>query len=157
MFNGVNNVKGKYIMDKSLLIIIFLLLFGGVITVYAISKYFNIFNSGVIANVNLKIYSDNGTIEINSINWGVIYPNSNNVKTIYIKNIGTLNVTLSFRLANFNPLESQTLTVTNNYDGGVVRPNNIVPVILTLIVPEESSIMFTTFSFNIVIESTEHV
>lgn len=114
----------------------------------------NINSSGIIANTNIGVFSNSAaTTNMTTINWGVCYPGTNYPITAYIKNLGTVNETLSFQTTSWNPSTASTyLILTTNYSGQTITPGQVIQITLTLKV--SSSITgITSFNFNIVITS----
>src|SRR3990172_6250360 len=61
-------------------------------------------SGGTVTAVNIGIYSDsNYTQNCTSIDWGALLPGNSTIKTIYLKNTGTLPVTLSMTTLNWAP------------------------------------------------------
>ena len=122
-----------------------------------LSSSLRINTSGMVTSVNLEVYWDSAcTNKVTSIDWGIIPPGGSAAKTVYIKNIGNVPITLSLNTENWNPPGAANyLTLTWNYTSGTkIQPNNVLPVTLTLTV--SSSIQgIDSFSFNIVITGTE--
>ncbi|MEM1582415.1 MAG: hypothetical protein QXK89_07910 [Candidatus Bathyarchaeia archaeon] len=113
--------------------------------------------SGVVASVNLAVYWDQAcTQPVSEINWGTIAPGGTVPMIIYIKNIGTVPITLSKSESNWNPAgASSYITLTWNYTSGTkIQPNNVLAVTLTLTV-SNSVQGVTSFSFTITITGTE--
>ena len=112
-------------------------------------------NTGVIASVNLGVYRNSScTQNLTSIDWGIIYPGSSNIYHAYIRNQGTANMTLSKTEANWNPTNAQNyMTISWNYTGQVIKPNDKIHVAFNLAVSSSISSV-STFRFNINITST---
>jgi hypothetical protein len=129
----------------------------GIGAVIAIVRYLlKISSSGIIANVNIKVYSDAaGTIPLSSLSWGTVYPESTAVATLYVKNIGTVNSKLTFTQSDFIPTTASVLLMTTDYNGASIVPNQLVTVKLTLTIPTAAQLAaMTNFSFVINIQST---
>jgi len=102
-------------------------------------------------SVNVGFYSDkNCTVPITSIDWGILSPGSSKTVTTYLRNEGNVGLTLSINMTNVNPPgASKYLSLTTNYDGGTISPNQILELALTLNVTADAQ--GTDFSFDIVI------
>jgi hypothetical protein len=113
-------------------------------------------NTGIVATANLGVYSNSGgTTTLSSINWGYISPGGNVNYTIYVKNTGTVPLTLSFTTGSWSPSGSNAyFTLTWNYAGSTINTNAIVPIILTLRVVS-SVTGITSFSFQLTITGTQ--
>jgi hypothetical protein len=109
-------------------------------------------SSGTIKAVNVGVYSDSAcTQPLTSINWGTISPGSSVTKTIYVKNTGNTQVTLSMTTTNWNPESANgPITLTWNRQGATLSAGASVAATLTLSVSSSIS-SITTFSVNIVI------
>ncbi len=113
-------------------------------------------NAGTIKAVGVGVYWDSScTNETTSIPWGMLDPGSNRTFTVYIRNEGNTAESLSLNTENWNPTNAQNyITLSWNYDGTVLSPDQVVEVNLTLSV--SSSIEgIENFSFTIVIIGTE--
>jgi hypothetical protein len=113
-------------------------------------------NSGNVKAVGVGVYWDSScTNETSSINWGTLAPNSTKNVMLYIKNNGTVAVTLSMATSGWNPAGAASyLTLNWNCTNYNLYHGNVVTAYLTLSVsPSVSGI--TSFSFDITITGTE--
>ena len=112
-------------------------------------------SSGVIATTNLGVYSDSAcTQSLTSINWGTVSPGGSVARTIYVKNLGTNQLTLSMTGANWSPASADgPITLTWNREGTALGANQVATATLTLRVSSSIS-GITTFNVNIVITGT---
>ena len=112
-------------------------------------------NTGIIASVNLGVYKDSScTQNLTTIDWGVLYPSSQNTYHAYIRNQGTANMTLTKTESNWNPINAPSyLLLSWNYTGQVIRPTEKIHVAFKLTVSPTISAV-DTFRFNIIITST---
>jgi len=106
--------------------------------------------------IGVKAYLDSGgSQEVSSINWGTLEPGSTKNFTLYIKNEGNVNITLSLSTENWSPSSaSNYMSLSWSYNGAVIKPGQIVQVTLSLQVSSSISGV-TNFSFDIVITATE--
>lgn len=112
-------------------------------------------NQGALKAVGVGVYWDSGlTNKVSSIDWGILEPDSNVNKTVYIRNEGNAAATLSMTTSNWSPSNATNyLTLTWNYGGQTLNVNEAVQVKLTL--SASSSITgITNFSFDITITAT---
>lgn len=112
----------------------------------------NLSSNGIIAIINVGAYTDSDcTINCTSIDWSTVAPGSLTNRTIYIKNFGTVPVTLSLANSIFNPSEAGLyMILTWDKEGATLAANSSTAAILTLNV--SSSITgITAFSLNTVI------
>ena len=112
-------------------------------------------SSGTVVSVNVSVYSDSACQQpVMSLNWGSISPGNSATLPIYVKNTGTIQITLSMTKANWNPAGTNgQLTVTWNREGATLSPNQVAAATLTL--SASSSINgITTFSFDVIIAGT---
>lgn len=112
-------------------------------------------SSGMIRTVGVGVYSDEScSSRLASINWGTLDPGANQNVVSYIRNEGNLAVTLSLSTDNWNPTDaSQYLTLTWDYGGSSIAPNEVVKVTFRLSVSSSIS-SITDFSFDIIIVGT---
>ncbi len=113
-------------------------------------------NSGIVATANLGVYSNSGgTTTLSSINWGYISPGGNVNYTIYVKNTGSVPLTLTFTTGSWSPSgASSYFTLMWDYAGSTINVNAIVPIKLTLRVLS-SVTGITNFQFQITITGTQ--
>ena len=113
-------------------------------------------SGGTVNSVNVGVYSDSGcTQNCTTLDWGAITPGNSVTRTVYVKNTGTLPVTLSMTTGNWVPSNANTyLTLTWNQGGVVLAAGNSVTAILTL-TASSSAGNLTSFSFNIIITGTQ--
>lgn len=113
-------------------------------------------SSGTVTTVNVGVYSDSGcTQNLTSINWGTIYPGNSTTSIIYVKNIGSLPVTLTMTTGSWVPSNANTyISLSWNREGTVLTAGQSTTATLTLsATPDAANI--TSFSFNIIITGTE--
>jgi hypothetical protein len=112
-------------------------------------------STGIIATANLGVYSDSDcTQSLTSINWGTVSPSGSVSRTVYVKNTGTTQVTLSMTGENWNPTSADgPITLTWNRDGTALDANQVANATLTLSVASNLS-GITSFSVDIVITGT---
>jgi hypothetical protein len=113
-------------------------------------------NSGNITAIGVGVYSDSGcTTVLPSINWGTINPGASATYTIYVKNNGTIPVTLTMTTGNWNPTTSSSyITLSWNRQNYTLPAGSSVQALLTLNV--SSSINgITSFTFDITITGTQ--
>jgi hypothetical protein len=130
-------------------------LFVTLLTSGALVSSRTIASSGVVATANIGVYSDSAcTQSLTSINWGTLSPGNSVSRTIYVKNLGTTQVTISMTGANWNPTSANgPLTLTWNQEGTTLNANQVSTATLTL--RASSSISgITTFNVDIVITGT---
>ena len=113
-------------------------------------------STGVVASANLGVFQESQCINnVTSINWGTLSAGGTNSVTVYVKNIGTVPLTLSLSTGSWSPAGAQSyMTVTWNYAGATIQPNGVQAVTITLTV--SASIQgITNFSFNVIITGTQ--
>jgi hypothetical protein len=131
-------------------------LFLTMITAGALVSSQTIPSGGTITAVNVGVYSNSAcTTNCTSIDWGTLSPGGSTTKTIYVKNTGTIPVTLSMAPANWSPSNANNyLTVTWNRANYALAAGASVSAILTL-TASSSAGSLTNFSFDVVITGTE--
>ncbi len=109
-------------------------------------------NAGEVKAIGVGVYwNSDGTNEVTSINWGILEPGSSTNRTCYIQNEGNSASTLSMNTTNWDPTNaSDYISLTWDYDGQLVNPDEIIPVVLTLAI-SGSVTGITGFSFDIII------
>lgn len=86
--------------------------------------------TGDIATIELSVKWLNGT-EVTNINWGVVENSTADImEPLKVTNIGKVAVTLALSTATLSP-SILSLTLTWNYTGAVLQPNNSATVELT--------------------------
>jgi hypothetical protein len=89
-----------------------------------------------VVGIGVGIYWDSACTNITrSLNWGFIDPNSNNNLTIYVRNEGNSAESLQLTSANWIPSNaSNFISLSWNYSGQILKPNEVIPIKLTLTV-----------------------
>jgi uncharacterized repeat protein (TIGR01451 family) len=113
-------------------------------------------NSGSVTAVGVGVYSDSGcTTVLSAISWGTVNPGDVKTYTIYVRNEGTVSVTLNMTIGNWNPSSaSGYITLTWNKEKYVLPAGQVVQAVLTLSVSSSVSGV-TSFSFDITITGTQ--
>ena len=113
-------------------------------------------SGGTITAVNVGVYTNSAcTNNCTSIDWGTLSPGGSTTKTIYVKNTGTIPVTLSMATANWSPSNANNyLTITWNRANYALASGSSVSATLTL-TASSSAGAITNFSFDIIITGTE--
>ena len=125
-------------------------------TLAALSASRDVTLSGTLTAVNVEVYSDSAcTQPCTTLNVGTVNPGSSVTQIIYIKNTGTVPVTLSMAINNWNPANAGSY-LTLSWD----RPNYILdvgaPVQATLTLTAASNTgTLTTFSVGVTITGTQ--
>ena len=131
-------------------------LFLTLLTSGLLMSYQTVQSGGTITAVNVGVYSNSGcTVNATYIDWGPLLPGNTTTRTVWVKNIGTANVTLSMTTSNWNPTNAnQSITLTWDRSNKLLVPNEVTQATLTLSVASNISSSITTFSFNIIITGT---
>ena len=113
-------------------------------------------SNGTITTVNVGVYSDDQcTQNCTSISWGTMYPEDLINRTIYVKNTGTLPITLSMSAGSWDPTDaSDYLTLDWDQEGRELIVGESISANLTLTVASDTNDL-TNFSFDIVIIGAE--
>ena len=116
----------------------------------------NLNSNGTISAVNVGVYSDSAcTINCTSLDWETIPPGNSTIKVVYVKNTGTLPVTLSMTVDSWQPTnENSYLTLVWNATGTGLDADESVAARFTLTVAADPGDV-TDFSFNIIITGAE--
>ena len=125
-------------------------------TIAALSSSQNFDLDGTITTVNVELYSDSGcTQPCSTIHVGTLSPGSTFTKTVYVKNTGTVPVTLSMTTSNWNPTgASSYLTLSWNRQNYVLNEGLVREATLTLTVAANTNDL-ETFSFRATITGTQ--
>ena len=128
----------------------------GAISAGALSAFQSVPSGGTVSAVNVGVYTNDAcTTNCTSIDWGTLAPGTSTTRTIYVKNTGTIPVTLSMTTTSWLPSNADNhLTVSWNREGTVVAAGNSVSSVLTLTASANAG-SITTFSFNIIISGTQ--
>ena len=113
-------------------------------------------NSGSVTAVGVGVYSDSAcTTALSAISWGTLNPGDVKNYTVYVRNEGTVSVTLNMTKGNWNPSSASSyITLTWNKEKYVLPAGQVVTAVLTLSVsPSVSGV--TSFSFDITITGTQ--
>jgi hypothetical protein len=140
---------------------------GAIIALAATSVFLTLVTAGIIATqtvssngtvttVGVGVYSDVACSQnCTSISWGTLHPGDTVNQTVYVKNTGTNQITLSMTSENWVPVGSDAyLTLTWDQEGTVLDADDFVLATLYLSVDSDTGGL-TDFSFNIVIAGTE--
>jgi hypothetical protein len=113
-------------------------------------------SDGIVSAVNVAVYSDNQcTQNCTSISWGIIYPSNSTSRIVYVKNTGTVPVTLTMTTESWAPTNADDyLTLTWDQQDVVLDVDDSVSANLTLSVASDT-VDITTFGFDIVIRGAE--
>jgi hypothetical protein len=110
----------------------------------------------VQTSVNLGLYQNSAcTQNATAVDWGALHPGENTTKTVWVKNIGTTNVTLSISATNWAPSNAY-LSMQLSWDSGgkILVPSEVIQAALTLSVSPTIDQNITSFSFDIQIIGT---
>ena len=112
-------------------------------------------STGTVSTVNVGVYSDSScTQQLTSISWGSVAPGSSAARTVYVKNTGTNQITLTMTKANWNPISANgPITITWDKESTTLTANQIATATLTLSVSSSISLI-TTFNVDVVITGT---
>jgi hypothetical protein len=138
-------------------VLIFITIMAGVHLIYGgLTPVTSISNTGVIASANLQIYWENQCVNaVTSVNWGYIEIGKDTNVTVFVKNTGTVPLTLSLMTSNWNPMDLGTYcTLAWDYSGDKIETNSVMPVILILKVSPDTQEV-TNFQFQITITGTQ--
>jgi hypothetical protein len=113
-------------------------------------------STGAVTAINVGVYSDSAcTSELTSIDWGTISPGNSENRTIYLKNTGNAQITLSMTSTNWNPASAGgPITLTWNRDNAILNIDQVAMATLTLSLSDSIN-GINNFSFDIVITGTE--
>jgi hypothetical protein len=112
-------------------------------------------SSGNIAAINVGLYADYAcTQNLESLNWGDLSPGESVIKTIYLRNTGNTEISLSMTVENWNPTSANgPISLTWNKEGVLLESSEVTSATLTLIISEDIA-GITSFSMSILIIGT---
>ncbi len=112
-------------------------------------------STGTVTAINVGVYSDSGcTQTLSSIDWGNISPGDSVTRTIYVKNTGNSQISISMTKSNWDPTSANgPITITWNREGSTLGPGLYTTATLTLSVSSGIS-GITAFNVDIVITGT---
>ena len=113
-------------------------------------------STGAVTAINVGIYSDSDcTNELTSLDWETISPGESENKTIYLKNTGNAQITLSLDTTNWTPTTADgPISLLWDKENAKLNPAQSTTATLTLSI-SESIEGITDFSFDIVITGME--
>ncbi|MEJ5328310.1 MAG: hypothetical protein WHU54_08725 [Candidatus Bathyarchaeia archaeon] len=111
--------------------------------------------TGTISTINLEAYLDVACSQpVTSIDWGTISPGATVTRTVYLKNTGSVQMTLSMTPSNWSPTSANgPITIFWDKEGATLPPGQTTAAVITLRVSSSIS-GITSFSCNIVITGT---
>ena len=115
----------------------------------------NLPSGGNVKAIGVGTYlDDNCSDRISFLDWGIVEPGSSKNITIYIRNEGNADMVLSLNTSNWIPPEaSWRITLSWDYDGRALRPNEVIQVMLTITISTTIGDI-NTFTFDIQIKGT---
>jgi hypothetical protein len=134
-----------------------------------LDKYENLYvpSIGTIRTVGVQAYGGdiNQTIEGRQyIDWGEIYPGTQTNRSLELRSISNLGITLQLNTTNWQPTNiSDYLNLSWNYTGETISPQQTIWVKMTLSASSKQSYIsfminnnVTTFNFDISITPAKH-
>jgi len=105
---------------------------------------------------NVAVYSNSAcTQNATSIDWGQLQGGGTSNATVWVKNTGNSNVTLSLLSSNWLPSNAPTwITLSWNQEGQTIVPNQAVQANLVLSVSASIDASIIDFTFNLIISGT---
>lgn len=112
--------------------------------------------NGTVTAVDVEAYTDSAcAIPCTILNVGTVAPGSTVTQIVYIKNAGTVPMTLTMIASNWNPTNADDyLTITWNRQNTVLAAGQSTPATLTLTATADTGSL-TTFSCSITITGTQ--
>lgn len=149
MFNSKNMTVGSVVAIAFAAVLVTMFVSGALVSTKTISS------TGVVTSANLGVYSDSAcTQTLASVDWGTISPGGSAAKTVYVKNVGTTQLTLTMSNTNWNPSAANgPVAIAWNLEGAVLAVNQVSAATLTLSVSSTVSGV-STFSVDVVISGT---
>ena len=137
------------------LIALSLVLLTGV-SIAALNASRNVDFNGTIATVNVEVYSNQACTQLcSTINVGSLSPDDTFTQTVYVKNTGSVPVTLTMTANNWNPaIANNYLTFSWNRQNYVLNGGSYIAATLTLTSASNADSL-TTFGFTATITGTQ--
>ena len=112
---------------------------------------------GSVSSINVGVYTDSAcTINCTSISAGALTPGSTTTYTLYVKNTGSIPMSLSMTTSGWEPAAANgPITLTWNRNNYNLPAGASVNATLKLTVSEAISSSITAFTFNIAVTGTE--
>ena len=142
---------------KSLIAALLVIAATGVILTLATSALLsanqNVPVQGTVSAINVGVYTDSAcTNNCTSLSAGTIAPGNTKTFTVYVKNTGTVPMTLSMITSGWNPTAANgPITLTWNREDYSLSAGASVSATLTLAVSSTISVSITSFSFTVAI------
>jgi hypothetical protein len=113
-------------------------------------------SDGTITTVNVGVYSNSGCTEnCTSITWGSLYPGNSTTRTVYVKNTGTVPITLAMTADSWTPTSADDyLTVDWDQQGTVLDTGDSISANITLTAATDTGEL-QDFNVDIVITGAE--
>jgi len=123
---------------------------------YSLSNFLIVKNYGVVKAIGISIYEDAGcTVPLTEIDWGLVSPASSVPYEAWLKNEGSVVVTVTMSVAKWVPSEaSEYMSLTWSCEGVSVSVDGTVSCIFTLEIFEDVA-GITDFSFDILLVGSE--
>ncbi|MCW4016736.1 MAG: hypothetical protein NWF06_10235 [Candidatus Bathyarchaeota archaeon] len=89
---------------------------------------------GTIKTIEVEAYEDAncGTAK-EMFDWGELMPGNISTQLVYIKSVSNFVVTLNLNLTDWSPPEiSEYITITWDYNGTTLKPNDVIPIAITI-------------------------
>jgi len=125
-----------------------------VIYAYASMHLFSasIQSRGTVKTLGVGIYWDEAcNLPVSFLDWGIVEPNARKNTTFFVRNEGNVPGIMSLSGVNWDPpTASSYMTLSWDYLGNVLEPNEVILVTLTLFIsPDIEGVI--TFNFETVI------
>ena len=113
-------------------------------------------SDGTITTVNVSVYSNiQCTENCTSINWGSLYPGNSTTQTVYVKNTGTVPITLTMTADSWTPANANDhLDLEWNQEDTTLNVGQSVTATLTLTADEDTGDL-QDFNVDIIITGTQ--
>jgi len=110
---------------------------------------------GSVKGINVGLYADQAcTTPVESVQWGLLEPGATANQTVYMRNEGDSNTTLTMTLSNWNPTNSSNyIGLSWDYTGQTLDISQVIQVRFTLFILENIQ-GITDFSFDVTIASS---
>lgn len=117
-------------------------------------NYYSFHSHVTVGVVEVAVYSDSGGFNpLVTLEWGLVTKGTNETFTVYVRNEGNVNVTISFSSFNYSPDGAQNfIDLYWNYNDLPLTPDEIRPV--TFMLSLASSTPYVEVDFDMTIDGT---
>ena len=136
--------KSKHTLSLVIIVaIISVILSSGIAILSSSNKNLTVPSTGSLRTIGVEIYWDqNSENRTESINWSDVWLGSSKNVTLYIRSVSNYKITLDLQVTNWSPsILSEYASLSWDYNGTTINPNEIIEVTLTLSIPKSQALV----------------